>query len=243
MIRQTADEGYVWQRHILRLEAQGMVTRTFRRLDPERQLAVIEALLAEAAEHGPDGVNVKRVAARSGVGVGSLYQYFPGRAGMLEFAARAAGAVLAETLASYREAISTMSLREGLRAFVSGSLEWSRSHPDLLSFFVRAAYAGVPGFADTLVRPVARSLRSMVRALLEAANERGEIRPGVDLESATSLIYALLVCVVDVEVVPHLNEYFLLLDGRSPRRLREAAIDFAIGAIAADERPTRRRRS
>ena len=52
---------------ILELEQQGLVTRTFRRLDPERQQAILLAILDEAAEKGPSAANIKEVAERVGL--------------------------------------------------------------------------------------------------------------------------------------------------------------------------------
>jgi hypothetical protein len=68
------------------MERRGLVTRTFRRLDPERQFAVIQAILDEAIARGPAGLNVRQVAGRAGLAVGSLYTYFPKREGLLAFA-------------------------------------------------------------------------------------------------------------------------------------------------------------
>ena len=73
------------QQYILEMESAGMVTRTFRRLDPERQETVINAIISEATEKGPTKVNIKQVAEGAGVSVGSLYTYFPNREGMLDF--------------------------------------------------------------------------------------------------------------------------------------------------------------
>ena len=64
---------------IFEMEQEGLVTRTFRRLDPDRQQAVLTAILDEAVEHGPASLSMKRVAERAGVSVGSLYQYSPVR--------------------------------------------------------------------------------------------------------------------------------------------------------------------
>ncbi len=77
---------YNFQPYILQLEQEGKVTRTFRRLDPERQQAVINAILEEAAEKGPASLNIKEIAQRANISVGSLYQYFPNRDGLLDFA-------------------------------------------------------------------------------------------------------------------------------------------------------------
>ncbi|MDP3450707.1 MAG: TetR/AcrR family transcriptional regulator, partial [Anaerolineaceae bacterium] len=66
-------------------EEKGWITRTFRRLDPDKQQSIILAILDEAAENGPADVNIKQVASRSNVAVGSLYQYFGCRENLLEF--------------------------------------------------------------------------------------------------------------------------------------------------------------
>ena len=39
--------------HILQFEEEGLVTRTFRRLDPERQQVILTAIPAEAIKKGP----------------------------------------------------------------------------------------------------------------------------------------------------------------------------------------------
>src|SRR4030065_672288 len=72
--------------YVLQMEQRGLVTRTFRRLDIERQKAVIQAILEESAERGAHNLNVKNVAQRSNVPVGSLYQYFDDRQAMVGFA-------------------------------------------------------------------------------------------------------------------------------------------------------------
>ena len=68
-----------WQKihnQIFELEQEGLVTRTFRRLDPERQELILEAILKEAMEKGPTAINIKEIAGRANVSVGSLYSYF-----------------------------------------------------------------------------------------------------------------------------------------------------------------------
>ena len=97
--------------HILRLEQQGLVTRTFRRLDPERQQAVITAILEEANEHGPTSINIKRVAERAGVSTGSLYQYFNSREGLLKFAVEMVVRLVADAFNEYSSLLSSMPLR------------------------------------------------------------------------------------------------------------------------------------
>lgn len=229
---QLTEEDLAWQSQVLRLESEGMVTRAFRRLDPPRQRGVIEAIIAEASEYGPRGMQVKRVATRAGVAVGSLYRYFPRREGMLEAATGIVAGYLTGSLDGYRPLLATLPLRDGLAAYLSGGVEWGEAHRGLLSFFVRAAYAGEPGYAETLVRPVARSLQGLLRAVIEAAAGRGELRDGTDPEVAIRLVQAITTAVADAELLPHLNGYYLLFDRGFPaERIREATVDFVVRAI------------
>lgn len=225
-----------WRGEILALEAEGVVSRTFRRLDPDRQLAIAEALLVEAAEHGPHGIGMRGVAARAGVSVGSLYQYFPRREGMLDFAARMAASLLTESLAGYAEPLSRLPLPEALAAYLAGGVPWSEQHAALLRFFGRAAYAGGQGFGEVLVRPVAQAMQGLVRAILTAARERGELRADVDLDAAVRLVHAVAIATTDVVLVPGLNDYYLLVDERYPvGAVHGQAVDMicrAFGAVA-----------
>jgi TetR/AcrR family transcriptional regulator len=198
--------------HILQLEQEGLVTRTFRRLDPERQQAVVTAILEEAIEKGPASLNIKQVAARAGVAVGSLYQYFGDRESLLNFAIELCVRYVTDLFNSYRALLAAMPLREGLAAYLTGGIEWSQTQVGLLQFFARAAYGGDAGLAERVVKPIATTLREMVHDMLLAARARGEIRSDVDLEAAARLIHALTLAVGDAEMLPYLNNYFQVTD-------------------------------
>jgi AcrR family transcriptional regulator len=215
------------------------VSRTFRRLDPQRQLAIIEALLIDAAEHGTHAISVKRVATRAGVSVGSLYQYFPHREGMLGFAAEICSGFLTTSLNAYRPHMAALPLREGLLMYLTAGVEWSRGYATLLSFFARAAYQGIPGFGDLLVKPVATAMRGLLEALLNGAHQRGELRSGLDVSTAVRLIHALTINLGDAQLLPYLNDYLQLFDdSRQPEAVCQAAVDFILNAIAVETQTT-----
>ena len=221
--------------HILHLEEEGFVTRTFRRLDPDRQQAILSAILEEAAEKGPTSVNIKQVAERAGVSVGSLYTYFPNREAMLAFALEVCVRFVTESFDQYRAYLAAMPLRDALSAYMVGGLEWSRMYKGLLRLFARAAYHGDPELSERLVRPVAGILREMVCDMLTAAAERGEIREGVDLQAATRLVHALTVAVGDSQLLPYLNTYFQVVDeGLPPERLLAALVSLVLQGIGND---------
>lgn len=220
--------------HILHLEQEGLVTRTFRRLDPERQQAILFAILDEAAEKGPGATNVKQVAARAGISVGALYTYFPDREAMLAFSVQVCVRFVIDSLHEYRPFLIAMPLSEGLSAYLSGGVEWSRLYQGMLRLFARAAYHGDPELAESLVQPVATVLREMVHDMLLAAADRGEIRGGVDLEATGRLVHALTVAAGDSLLLPYLNHYFQVIDGDIPyERAIRALVDLVLNGIGA----------
>jgi len=210
---------------ILDLERRGVVTRTFRRLDPERQQAIIQAILAEAGEKGPGEINIKRVAERSAVAVGSLYQYFGSREGLLDFAVELVVHSTVDLFNSFRPYLVDIPLREAITGYLVGGIEWSQQQIGFVRFFAAAAYRGDPALAEKVVRPIAEVMRAIVYEMLAQAVARGEVRPEIDLEATTSLLNTLLIAVGDAQLMPALNIYYQAYSPDiSPERLLEALL-------------------
>jgi AcrR family transcriptional regulator len=218
--------------HILQLEQAGRVTRTFRRLDPERQQAVITAILDEAEAKGPAAINIKQVAERAGVSIGSLYQYFNNREGLLAFATELCVRLVKDAFNQYREALAAMPLREALAAYLMGGLEWGQTQAGLVQFFARAAYQGDPQLSEQVVLPIANVMREITQDILTRAAKRGEVRPGADVEATARVINTLLIAVGDSQLVPYLNTYFQLSDAGMPyERALEAMLDLIMRGV------------
>ncbi|MBN1139742.1 MAG: TetR/AcrR family transcriptional regulator [Anaerolineae bacterium] len=222
--------------HILQLEQQGVVTRTFRRLDPDRQLAIITAILDEAIAKGPASLNIKQVAERAGVSVGSLYTYFSKREGLLVFAVELCTRYLTDMFDSYRPYLAALPLREALTAFLRGGVEWGQMQTGLVQFFARAAYHGEPALTEQVVRPIANVMLEMVRAMLVQAVASGEVREEIDLEATTRVIYALIVAIGDSQLLPYLNVYFQVTNDKvSLERVTKALMALLVHGIGVAE--------
>jgi AcrR family transcriptional regulator len=221
-----------FQSYIQQLEEDGKVTRTFRRLDPARQQAVINAILEEATEKGPASLNIKEIARRADVSVGSLYQYFPNRDGLLEFAITLCVRYMTDMFDMSGPYLTALPLQEALNAYLSVGLEWGKTETGLVRFYGRAAYQGDPDLAERLVRPVAAAMRRITFEMLKEAARRGEIRPDVDLESASRLVNGLMIVVGDSQLFPYLNTYFQITDEQvSPEHILETLVPFILKAL------------
>jgi len=220
---------------LLELEQQGKITRTFRRLDPDRQRLILDAILIEAAEKGPAALNIKEVAKRAGVAIGSLYQYFPDRDGMLDFAIELCVRYLNEIFTLSRPYLLAMPLAEALQSYLSVGIEWGQTEVGLVRFFGRAAYQGDPSLAERVVRPIATVMRELIHDLLVQAAARGEIRPDVDMDATTRLVNLLTIAYGDSQLFPYLNTYFQASDESvPPERVAAALVSFILQGIGKD---------
>jgi AcrR family transcriptional regulator len=221
--------------HILALEQAGLVTRTFRRLDPERQQAVLHSILDEAIEVGPTLINIKRVASRAGVSVGSLYNYFENRDNLLAFTVELCTRYVLDLFESFKPYFITLPLREALASYLLGGLEWSETQAGLVQFFARAAYQGEETLYPQFVEPVAQMMLEIVEEMLAQAAARGEVRPDVDLEATARVINASMLAVGDSQLLPYLNRYFLVNDENLPfERVVQALLDLILAGIASE---------
>jgi AcrR family transcriptional regulator len=223
------------QPYISQLEAEGIVTRTFRRLDPDRQEAIFHAILEEAVEKGPASLNIKEIARRAGVSVGSLYQYFPNRDGLLDFAAELCTRSTVAMFQEYKPVMAAMPLEEALSAYLMGGLEWGQTSMGLVRFFGRAAYQGDPDLAERVVRPIATVMRETMQEILTQARDRGEIRRDLDIEAMTRVMNGLMIVIGDSQLLPYLNTYFQVSDKSLPlERVSDALLELIQKGIATE---------
>jgi AcrR family transcriptional regulator len=220
------------QLHILQFEQEGLITRTFRRLDPERQQAVVHAILEEASAKGPTAINIKEVARRAEVSVGSLYQYFGNRAGLLDFTVALCVRYVVDLLNQFGPLLGALPLKDALHCYIMGGLEWGRTEAGLVRFVGKAAYQGDPILAESVVRPVAEVMRATVAEILAQATVRGEIRPDLDLEATTRAVNAFMIAVGDSQLFPELNVYFQVNDEHMAfERVLAALIDMLLHGL------------
>jgi AcrR family transcriptional regulator len=221
-----------FQAYIQQFEQEGRVTRTFVRLDPARQQAILNAILEEATAKGPASVNIKEIARRAGVSVGSLYQYFPDRNGLLDFAIELCVRYMLNMFEMSRPYLADMPLAEALRSYLSVGIEWGKAETGLMRFFGRAAYQGDPDLAGRVVRPIAEVMRKLTFEMLEQAVRGGEIRQDADLEAASRLVNGLLIVVGDSQMLPYLNTYFQITDEQiSQERILENLVPFILKGL------------
>ncbi|QUD87426.1 TetR/AcrR family transcriptional regulator [Phenylobacterium montanum] len=170
-----------------------------------RSRAMVETIVEAAArvleEAGAAGFNTNAVAARAGVSVGSLYQYFPGKQALVaELSRRGAETLLADLAAAVEaaEAAPEGSLREDVRRLAQAAIAWQCRRPALeraldqmeagldlptdargtasqiQALIVRLIGRRLPGLAPDALSVAAADSLALARALIDQAVARGD---------------------------------------------------------------------
>ena len=143
----------------------------------DRARATVESILAATArilvKEGYEGATTNKIAATAGVGVGSLYQYFPSKEALVaSLIDRHSGQMLAFLEARSASAPRDQPLREIVREVVGAMIEAHKVDPRLHRVLIEQ----VPRVGS--LRRI-EALDAQIRALIEAYLEqrRDEIRP------------------------------------------------------------------
>jgi AcrR family transcriptional regulator len=145
---------------------------------------LIAAAAAAFAEHGADDVSLEEIARRAEVGIGTLYRHFPSRQSLLEavYADQVEGL---ELLAG--KLLTAESPKAGLAEWLHAMVQFGRTKRSL-----SAALVEMVGKDSELLSSCAAVLRASLWALLERAQQAGEVRADVQAADVLRLAHALI---------------------------------------------------
>jgi AcrR family transcriptional regulator len=149
--------------------------------------AVLEAAAQVLEAGGLAGFNTNAVAARAGVSIGSLYQYFPGKDAVMAALIRREASRFEAALAAVLAAVSDRPLDEAVAALVEVAVAHQTARPNLARILdLEERRLGVEGEAEAADRTTADRLagflaeRAIPRAQVAALDLRNLTRGMVD---------------------------------------------------------------
>ncbi len=161
-----------------------------------RSLATRDAILEAAAhiigQHGLAGFNTNAVAARAGVSIGSLYQYYPNKdALMAALIERQQGQQLQRLEAAATSITAGQTLEAAVRRLVRAAMQHHRDN-DLLASAIDHEEARLP--LDQVLGGFLEKSGAIIAALM---TQRADLRAVVDPQRAARTIPPLVRAVVD----------------------------------------------
>lgn len=127
--------------------------------------AILDAAEAVALETGVEAASASAIAQRAGVAVGTLYNYFPDRDGLLAALFKSRRAAMTPGLDAAAEATKALPFEDRLRAYVRQLLEVFQDNASFLRLAVRADGEGakIKGRDKTLMTQVLQHLSHIMR--------------------------------------------------------------------------------
>lgn len=181
----------------------------------DRSRAKVDGILAAAADlcsgRGLDALTTNAVAARAGVSIGSLYQYFPGKAALLAALIRAERATLLEAV----ERIVSSEAAQSLNQLVDGLIKAAVGH-----YLARPSLSRTLNLARTQLPPdpEASEFSTRITVLIAARLEELKIsRP----ETTAQDVLAILRGMIDAASEAHEADRTALTD-----RTRRAVLGY-----------------
>jgi AcrR family transcriptional regulator len=175
--------------------------------------AILQAALEEVAERGDEGVTMEGIAARAGVGKATVYRRWRNR-----------DEVLAAATATFLRSTGipdTGNIGSDLCYLLQSAISVYRG---LAGRVLVGLISPIPRSAElaTAVREgLVESRRDAVRAVLERAVRRGELRPEVDVELALDVLTATLFY------------RFVIAGGRIDEEVASSVVDMVLRGIRA----------
>lgn len=152
--------------------------------------AVVEATAQVLRSHGYEAATLRRIAARAGVGVGSIYQYFSSKEGLLAAVMARHLAELAQCVADAVAATAEHDLDARIRALVSGVVRAHRHDPDLHRVLAEEVPRVGPFDAQTATL---RTIENQVGHVLRS-------HPDVVRQGPVDVMAAVVVAAVDASI-------------------------------------------
>ncbi len=164
---------------------------TFFNLPEEKRQKILDCAIAEFARHDYNSASISKIVARAGIAKGSLYQYFRDKSDLYHYLFQVAALKKAELLAKSTPPDPQMGLFDTLRWLFGEMAKFQFLYPGLAQIGYRAIYGKSP-LPEEIIRQATQSTRLYFAEQIQAGQQRGEVRLGVDAEVAAFVFTAAL---------------------------------------------------
>lgn len=178
--------------------------KTFRKLDQERQDAILDAAAAVFAEMGYHGSNIPRICACAGVSTGALYKYFRNKEALFR-------AVLdrgVDIIQGFYDEVEPREIFASITEVLTQIIPLTEHYRPYLILYIDIGGYSLNAFADYVSERFESVGRDYFFRLVEAAKRRGEIDPRIDSDHAAYLIDSFVILFSYALVSEHYRKRF-----------------------------------
>ncbi|MCX6826583.1 MAG: TetR/AcrR family transcriptional regulator [candidate division Zixibacteria bacterium] len=177
---------------IVALEKRGVVSATFRKLEPVKKKTIYKVVLAAFAEDIFESVSLEKVALAAGISKGSLIQYFMHKGNLLEFAG---GIFLDDYRRHWDNYFMTeyaVRAKDRIANFMAAHLDYWDNAKTEFKFFMKIHYENSADLTKGIRNEFLKLRSGYFSQIIGRGMETGEIRRDMETEFISLLILASL---------------------------------------------------
>jgi len=179
--------------------------KTFQNLSSEKQERITRIAAEEFGDKGFDGASVNAMVDRMGIAKGSIFQYFGDKKGLFRFVFNQSVEMVKDYLRTVRDQSINENLPTRLEKTLCAGIDFIKSHPLLYRLYIKVLSESRVPFREEILLSLRQHSIHYLKSLLEQAQTRGEIRPGVDLDKAAFILDAMMDSFLQSHTLIHLD--------------------------------------
>jgi TetR/AcrR family transcriptional regulator len=178
---------------------------TFRNLTRLKRDRITAAATEEFSGKGYARASINAIVERLGIAKGSIFQYFGDKKGLFLFVFQTSMDMVKDYLRKVRDRTHDENLPARLEATLKAGMRFSIEHPIIYRMYIRIMFEYDIPFRNEILLSLREYSLKYLRSLLETAKLRGELRDGLDLDTACFILDALMDRFLQARTVPHLD--------------------------------------
>ena len=183
-------------------------TAAFLRLPPEKRKRIVDAAIAEFAEHGYKGASMNALVKRAGISKGAIFKYFRSKKGLFAFVYNTALQHVKGYLRAVRDGSTDEDFFVRLEKVMLGGILFIQGNESLSRIYYRIAYTDDSPYKNEILEELHGESIRFLSALIENGVDRGEIRPDIDVETGAFILQGILDRFLQLQLHPISNGVF-----------------------------------
>lgn len=173
---------------IVRLEEEGIVTATFRRLNQEKKKRLYQAALKAFSEDVFDRVSIDAIVKSAAVSKGSLFQYFVNKENLLKFVCEIVIDDYRQFWKQYFAAEHAVMTKDRIRDFFRAQSDFQSSAKWQHDFCMKMNYENSNELTEYFLERITQLRNQYIYDIIRRGITTGEIRRDIDIDYITFVL-------------------------------------------------------
>ena len=170
-----------------------MVVRdTFEKLEDEKKHRILDTAIDEFADHGFRQASLNRMVQRLGIAKGSIFQYFGNKEGLFRFIFNHAVDLVRHSLRQVKQETVETDFFERIRRSLLAGIRFIGRHPRVYRIYLKMIFQEDFPLRAEFLQQVHLFSAEYLKPLVESGMERGDLRPGLNVDMAVFFLDALM---------------------------------------------------